>query len=56
MNKKDRIALVLSTPPLVLGLITLPEGGAGFIFILPVFAYWGYRFIKGDISFTKGGH
>ena len=51
MNKKDRIAVVVSL------FITLPclagatVDGIMLIPVLPVLIYWAYRFIKGDISF-----
>ncbi len=59
MNKKDRIAVVFS---IAYGVITISltasaNRDAGALFLLtniPLFAYWGYRFIKGDISFVGG--
>lgn len=62
MNKKDRIAIVTSVIYtlfcILAGASTNPEksGAMLFIFIsfmLPLFVYWGYRFIKNDISFLK---
>jgi len=60
MTKKDRVAIVVSTLylafPLVLTIDPASEIPAAPIFLLvPLVAYWGYRFIKGDISFLKGG-
>ena len=58
MTKKDRIAIVLTIPFLVAIILRLIDGGYGMaaevgIIIAPVIVYWGYRFIKGDISFMK---
>ena len=54
MTKKDRIAVVLSLIYALL-LIALVLGGlkpvAGFVFSFPIYIYWGYRFIRNDISF-----
>jgi len=53
MNKKDRIAIVVSFVymffPLIL--IAAKDLPTALMFTLPVVIYWGYRFIKGDISF-----
>lgn len=55
MTKKDRIALVISVLYLFLPLSIAFGGGDGpemALFMVAVLvAYWGYRFIKGDISF-----
>lgn len=61
MNKKDRVALVLSILYLffvVLLLAIYEEVDIVGISLLsiPVLIYWGYRFIKGDISFIGGGY
>lgn len=48
MNKKDRIALVCSLLLLILG-INETEGLAAVLFLIT--CYWGYRFVKNDISF-----
>ena len=48
MNKKDRIAIVCSLLFFILG-VNEPEGIAAVLILLV--CYWGYRFIKGDISF-----
>jgi hypothetical protein len=58
MTKKDRIAIVLSIPFLIASILRLISGGYDTslevaLFLAPVFVYWGYRFIKGDISFMK---
>ena len=56
MNKKDRIALVISISwLLILGMLTLNAPGAAEILLtlVPVSVYWGYRFIKNDISFLN---
>ena len=58
MNKKDRIAIVISILYFLFPLCIL-FGGAGdaisaaIIFTSPLIAYWGFRFIKDDISFLK---
>ena len=61
MKKKDRIALVVSVLYLLWPLFLIAGGisnddelGLVFFLIVPLIAYWGYRFIKGDISFIKG--
>jgi hypothetical protein len=62
MNRKDRIAVVMSVMYtlfcVLVGASTNPEksGAMLFIFIsfmMPLFLYWGYRFIKNDISFLR---
>ncbi len=58
MNKKDRIAVVISIVYFLFPLGILFDGGNGapivaLIFTSPLIAYWGYRFIKNDISFLK---
>ncbi len=58
MNKKDRIAVVLSVPVLMLVVLNLFGGGRdgpaiGAFFFIPLLCYWGYRFIQNDISFLK---
>ena len=61
MTKKDRIAIVLTIPFLILFLLLLIMLIRGEPYVLeailtvlaPVVVYWGYRFIKGDISFMK---
>lgn len=58
MNKKDRIATVISIFYLI-GYVMLMvnpaihAGGVVSLFFLPVLIYWGYRFIKDDISFIN---
>lgn len=58
MNKKDRIALVVSA---LYGLLPISaimawEPGGFIATSIPLVIYWGYRFIKNDISFlNKGG-
>ncbi|MDY0117574.1 MAG: hypothetical protein RBR59_08360 [Sulfurimonadaceae bacterium] len=53
MSKKDRISIVVSAIYFMLPLATLLDGsGVDFIvFTVPLILYWGYRFIKNDISF-----
>jgi len=55
MTKKDRIAIVLTVPIILVALIALISSSAeeAGIFLAPVVVYWGYRFIKNDISFMK---
>lgn len=57
MTKKDRIAVVISVVLLLLSaLLIVPMGdgaGLGIVFLFAVVIYWGYRFIKNDISFLK---
>lgn len=58
MNKKDRIAVVLSTPVFMWGLVLFILGGKegalmGALTLLPLICYWGYRFIQNDISFLR---
>lgn len=54
MSKKDRIAVAISVFYIFCLIVWLfdglkPPGLA--IFSLPLFIYWGYRFVKNDISF-----
>lgn len=52
MTKKDRIAVVISVIYSLLPIFAMVDGeGGAFLFLFPVFLYWGYRFIQGDISF-----
>lgn len=55
MVKKDRIAIVITVIYSLFPLLLLLDGTMEefVIFLLPIFLYWGYRFIKGDISFLK---
>jgi len=58
MNKKDRIAVVISTPVLLFVLLCLIQGNradiqAAAFGLLLLVCYWGYRFIQNDISFLK---
>ena len=54
MNKKDRIAVVISIVYFfILILVSLDHLGDGVIVSFPLLFYWGYRFIKNDISFIK---
>ena len=53
MTKKDRIAIVLTIPFLILSLLILIDGSSVMVqefavTIALVIVYWGYRFIKGD--------
>lgn len=54
MSKKDRIAIVFSVLIIffiILAFASGDEQAASFMFI--VIAYWGFRFIKDDISFLN---
>jgi hypothetical protein len=53
MTKKDRIAIVITVIYSLLPIRAVVEGEDGILFVLviPVLLYWGYRFIKNDISF-----
>ena len=58
MSRKDRIAIVVSILYLLIPLGILADGSGGapvaaILFSSPLIAYWGYRFVKGDISFLK---
>jgi len=57
VNKKDRIAVVLSVPLLFMGALLLTGNGSeqliGLMVSVPLFCYWGFRFIQNDISFIK---
>ena len=55
MVKKDRIAIVITVIYSLFPILLLLDGSMEefVIFLLPIFLYWGYRFIKGDISFLK---
>ena len=54
MNRKDRIAIVVSIFLLPLGIAWFAEAAAlGLIILAPLSIYWAYRFIKNDISFLK---
>lgn len=54
MNKKDRIAVVITVAVFLLIIPDLARGIAGGILIVAIlFGYWAYRFIKNDISFLK---
>ena len=54
MTKKDRIAVVISAIYLVMLIPAfMTHVDEGVFFSLPLFLYWGYRFIKNDISFIK---
>jgi len=57
MTIKDRIAIVLTAPFLIASILFLIQGSSIVanvaVSLAPVIVYWGYRFIKGDISFMK---
>ena len=58
MSRRDRIAIVASILYLLIPIGILADGSrdapvAAIIFSSPLIAYWGYRFIKGNISFLK---
>ena len=52
MTTKDRIAIVVSVVYAILPLLALfEEPTVALLLCLPIILYWGYRFIKNDISF-----
>lgn len=54
MNKKDRIALVITILGIFISLIFIADGfPISFLIWLITLVYWGYRFIKNDISFLN---
>jgi len=58
MNKKDRIAIVISIIYFMFSLVASFEdkrdsGIAFIVFSVPLVLYWGYRFIKNNISFIN---
>lgn len=58
MNRKDRIAVVLSVVYLLLPITALTLGNSsdrfgGMLSFIPLVAYWGWRFIRNDISFLR---
>lgn len=58
MSKKDRVAIVISILYFLFPLAVLLGGGSdapinAIVSLSPLIAYWGYRFIKNDISFLK---
>lgn len=55
MNKKDKIAFLVSCAMLLLGLLPLMEGEAAALIVFwpPVVLYWLYRYLNKDISFIK---
>jgi hypothetical protein len=57
MSKKDRIAIVVSILYLLFPLLVLmnSNGPMAVVILSPLLVYWGYRFIKNDISFLKSG-
>ena len=54
ITKKDRIAIVLTVICLLFGVIgLLTDVALGVMWLSFAIAYWGYRFIRNDISFFK---
>lgn len=55
MSKKDRVAIVISALYFLFPLVVLIDGEpvGMIVFTSPLIAYWGYRFVKNDISFLK---
>lgn len=55
MSKKDRIAVVLSILTLFIPIALFIDGepGPALFMLALLLGYWGYRFIKNDISFLK---
>jgi len=56
LNKRDRIAVALSAIYMLFPLVLIFGGtfpARGVVALVPLLAYWGYRFVKNDISFIK---
>ena len=54
MSKKDRKAIAISILYILVPITLMLEGdGSAFILMAPLVIYWGYRFVKNDISFLK---
>jgi hypothetical protein len=58
MSTKDRIAIVVSILYFLVPLFAMFTGKPAMVIAtllasLPLLVYWGYRFIKNDISFFK---
>lgn len=52
MNRKDRVAFVISSIVVFLGLFMLvEEGPEGLLLLPPVALYWLYKYLNNDISF-----
>ena len=53
MNKRDKVAFMVSCIALLAGLLPMVEGEAGAIIVFwpPVLLYWLYRYLNKDISF-----
>jgi len=53
MNKRDKVAFMVSCIALLAGLLPMVEGEAGAIIVFwpPVVLYWLYRYLNKDISF-----
>ncbi|MDO8861004.1 hypothetical protein Q6D67_04750 [Haliea sp. E1-2-M8] len=52
MNKKDRVAFVVSSIVVLLSLFILAEEGPeGLLLLPPVGLYWLYKYLNNDISF-----
>lgn len=48
--QKDRMKLVIT---LILAILALGLEGLGIIMLLILIAYWGYRWVKGNINFKN---
>jgi len=57
MSKKDRIAIVFSLIPAMFAILLFASAKTdedrliGFFIMVGIAIYWGFRFIKNDISF-----
>ena len=54
MSRKDRIAIAVSVTYVFCLIVWLFDGlkpSGLVVFSLPMFFYWGYRFVRNDISF-----
>lgn len=54
ISKRDRVAIVMSTISLCFIILCfLEDEEFGIIVSFFLISYWGYRFVKNDISFLK---
>ena len=54
VSKKDRIAIVISIVYVFITLCIMASSDVESVLLLIIpIGYWGYRFIKNDISFIK---
>lgn len=51
MNKKDKVAFMISSIVVLFSLLFAVEGPEGLLLLPPVALYWLYRYLNKDISF-----